>query len=88
MVRDPVYWTTFWENSGTFDNAQNQLSEMIARDKNRAAIIIWSIANETPVEPPRLKFLKQLAERARALDSTRLISAALSGIILPTDAPR
>jgi beta-glucuronidase len=73
----PVYWTILWENSGTFENAQTQLGEMIARDKNRAAIIIWSMANETPVEPARLTFLKQLAEKARALDSTRLISAAL-----------
>src|SRR5262249_43009203 len=37
----PVYWTILWENPGTLENAQNQLSEMIARDKNRAAVIIW-----------------------------------------------
>jgi beta-glucuronidase len=73
----PVYWTILWENPATFENAQAQLSEMIARDKNRAAIIIWSVANETPLGDTRLTFLKKLIERARSLDSTRLISAAL-----------
>jgi beta-glucuronidase len=73
----PVYWTILWENAATFDNAQTQLSEMIARDKNRAAIIIWSMANETPLGDARLTFLKKLIERAKSLDSTRLISAAL-----------
>ncbi|MCU1266521.1 MAG: glycoside hydrolase family 2, sugar binding [Acidobacteria bacterium] len=73
----PVYWTILWENPATFENAQTQLSEMIARDKNRAAVIIWSMANETPIGEARLTFLKKLVDRARALDSTRLISAAL-----------
>jgi beta-glucuronidase len=73
----PVYWTILWENSTTFENAQTQLTEMIARDKNRAAVIIWSMANETPIGDARLSFLKKLVDRARGLDSTRLISAAL-----------
>jgi beta-glucuronidase len=73
----PVYWTIQWENPTTLENAQNQLSEMIARDKNRAAVIIWSMANETPVGEARLAFLKKLIERARSLDSTRMISAAM-----------
>jgi beta-galactosidase/beta-glucuronidase len=45
----PVYWTIEWENAETYANANKQLSESIARDKNRAAIILWSVANETPV---------------------------------------
>jgi beta-glucuronidase len=73
----PVYWTILWENPDTLGNAQTQLSEMIARDKNRAAIIIWSMANETPLGDTRLAFLRKLIERTRGLDSTRLISAAL-----------
>ena len=73
----PVYWTILWENPATLENAQNQLSEMIARDKNRAAVIIWSMANETPIGDARLAFLKKLIERARSLDSTRMISAAM-----------
>lgn len=73
----PVYWTILWENSATLDNAQNQLSEMIERDQNRAAIIIWSMANETPVGDARQAFLRKLIEHARSLDPTRLISAAM-----------
>ncbi|HEU5238740.1 MAG TPA: glycoside hydrolase family 2 TIM barrel-domain containing protein [Pyrinomonadaceae bacterium] len=73
----PVYWTILWENPSTLENAQNQLAEMIARDKNRAAVIIWSMANETPVGDARLSFLRKLIEHARTLDGTRLISAAM-----------
>ena len=73
----PVYWTILWENPATFENARTQLSEMIARDRNRAAVIIWSVANETPLGDARLTFLKRLIEGAKRMDSTRLISAAL-----------
>ena len=73
----PVYWTISWENPETLRNAERQLTEMITRDKNRASVILWSVANETPRGDPRLKFLTTLVERARSLDSTRLITAAL-----------
>ncbi|MDX6403604.1 MAG: beta-glucuronidase, partial [Blastocatellia bacterium] len=73
----PVYWTILWENPATLENARNQLSEMITRDKNRAAVIVWSMANETPLGDARLSFLKKLIEQARSLDTSRLISAAM-----------
>jgi beta-glucuronidase len=73
----PVYWTIQWENPETLKNAQNQLREMITRDKNRAAVVIWSVANETPLSDARLTFLKDLIAHARHLDSTRLLSAAM-----------
>jgi beta-glucuronidase len=73
----PVYWTIDWQNPATYQNAQSQLSDNIERDANRASIIIWSLANETPVSPARTKFLSQLAARARSLDQTRLLSAAM-----------
>ena len=74
---NPVYWTIEWDNPATYQNAENQLSELISRDKNRASVIIWSMANETPNVPARNKFLTKLAKYARAKDPTRLISAAL-----------
>ena len=49
----------------------------LERDRNRAAVIVWSMANETPVSEARQTFLKRLIEHARGLDSTRLISAAM-----------
>ncbi len=73
----PVYWTISWQNADTYANAEQQLRDMIRRDHNRAAIIIWSLANETPHSTPRDKFLSGLATTARGLDSTRLISMAM-----------
>ena len=73
----PCYWTIAWTNPGTYENAKQQLTDMITRDHNRANVIIWSIANETPHSPERDTFLGNLAEHARSLDSTRLISMAM-----------
>jgi beta-glucuronidase len=73
----PVYWTIQWENPTTLRNAENQLEEMIARDHNRAALIIYSVANETPVSDARNRFLRQLIQDAHSADPTRLVSAAL-----------
>ena len=73
----PVYWTIAWKNPKTYENAQNQLHDMIARDHNRANVIIWSIANETPHSRERDTFLGNLAKYARTLDNTRLISMAM-----------
>jgi beta-glucuronidase len=74
---NPVYWTIQWDNPGTYLKAEMQLKELISRDKNRASVIIWSMANETPQSDDRFKFLSNLAKTARQLDSTRLLSAAL-----------
>jgi len=73
----PVYWTIAWTNPATYQNAQQQLTDMIRRDHNRANIIIWSIANETPHSAERDDFLGRLAQYARTLDNTRLISMAM-----------
>ncbi len=73
----PVYWTIAWKNEQTYANAQQQLTDMILRDQNRANVIIWSIANETPHSIERDQFLSKLAIHARGLDNTRLISMAM-----------
>lgn len=73
----PVYWTIHWDNPETLANARRQLAELIHRDRNRASVIIWSVANETPVTEARNRFLGTLIEDARSLDGTRLISAAM-----------
>ncbi|MBO4810087.1 MAG: beta-glucuronidase [Prevotella sp.] len=73
----PCYWTIAWTNDGTFKNAQRQLTDMIVRDQNRANVIIWSIANETPHSRERDSFLSRLAQHARSLDQSRLISMAM-----------
>ena len=73
----PVYWTIAWKNFDTYKNAEAQLHDMIARDHNRANVIIWSIANETPHSAERDQFLGRLATYARSQDTTRLISMAM-----------
>jgi beta-glucuronidase len=73
----PVYWAISWENPKTLETAQAQLTENIARDHNRASIVLWSVANETPEGDTRLAFLRKLIDRARALDPTRLLTAAM-----------
>ena len=73
----PCYWTIDWKNEDTYQNAQRQLTDMIRRDHNRANVIIWSIANETPHSAERDAFLGKLATYARTQDDTRLISMAM-----------
>jgi beta-glucuronidase len=74
----PDYWDISWQNPATLDNAKAQLHEVVARDQNRAAVAMWSLSNETPISPERTAFLKTLADYARQLDSTRLITSALN----------
>lgn len=73
----PVYWTIDWGNPSTYANAEHQLTDMITRDRNRANVIFWSVANETPRRPDRLQFLSKLIAKARQMDPTRLVSAAM-----------
>ncbi|WP_263350641.1 glycoside hydrolase family 2 protein [Acidicapsa acidisoli] len=73
----PVYWAVQFGNSAVYANAQHQLEEEIGTSRNHAAIILWSMANETPINDLRTKFISSLAARARELDPTRLITAAL-----------
>jgi beta-glucuronidase len=54
------------------------LREMIRRDR-KASVILWSVSNETPNNPTRTKFLTDLANEARRLDPTRLITSAIIG---------
>lgn len=73
----PVYWTIDFKSHAVWEKANAQLKEMIARDHNRASIIIWSVGNETPVSPTRTQFMHDLISSAKQMDSTRMISAAL-----------
>lgn len=64
---------------------RRQIRELIARDKNHPAVIMWSVSNEampprmdlspnasrTPADPTSTDFLRQLIALAHSLDSTR-----------------
>ncbi len=73
----PVYWQIAFEDEAVLAKAKTMIGEMIRRDANRASVVIWSIANETPESDERLAFLEALADEVRRLDNTRLVSAAL-----------
>ena len=72
----PVYWSIAFENDGTFSDADNQLREMIIRDRNRASVIAWGVGNENADTEARLTFMRRLSETARTLDPSRLVAAA------------
>jgi len=73
----PVYWRVAWGNPETLATARRMIAENIRRDRNRAAIVLWSVANETPVSDARNAFLRTLIGDVRALDDSRLVTAAL-----------
>jgi beta-glucuronidase len=74
----PVYWEVDFDDPETYQDAENQLLELIGRDFNRASTILWSLGNETPDRSARNTFMKALAAAARQADTTRPITAACS----------
>jgi beta-glucuronidase len=74
---NPVYWAIQFDNAKVLAKAEQQLDEEIETSRNHAAIILWSMANETPNTDARTQFITTLANHARELDPTRLITAAL-----------
>ena len=73
----PDYWALQFDNPAVLAKSQQQLTEMIRRDRDKASIILWSVANETPNNPARTKYLTTMADLSRQLDPTRLVTAAL-----------
>ncbi len=72
----PVYWAIDFDNPATYQDAENQLLELIKRDRNRASVIIWSVGNENADTDERLAFMGRLARTAKQTDPSRLTSAA------------
>ena len=84
----PVYWDIAWQNPATLQNAEEQLRDSMARDHNRASIILWSLSNETPPGPERTEFLRKLAAYARQQDDTRLLTSAMNHVESPSPGVR
>lgn len=72
----PIWQGIDFTDATTRSKAQNMLTEMINRDKNRCAVGFWGVANETKPSAERDDFLMSLLETGRALDTTRLYTAA------------
>jgi beta-glucuronidase len=73
----PDYWALQFDNPAVLAKSKQQLGEMIRRDRDKASIILWSVANETPDTEARTKYLTTMANLTRQLDPTRLVTAAL-----------
>lgn len=72
----PVYWAIDFANPATYRDAENQLLELIKRDRNRASVILWSVGNENADTDERLAFMSGLVRAGRQFDSCRLFTAA------------
>lgn len=72
----PVYWAIRFEREKTYEDAENQLRELMRRDYNRASVIVWSVGNENADTDERLKFMSRLAGCAHEEGGSRLVSAA------------
>jgi len=59
------------------EKSKQQMAEMVRRDRDKASVILWSVANETPNTEVRTKYLTTMADYTRQLDPTRLVTAAL-----------
>jgi len=77
----PLWQGIQFTNPEILKKANRFLDEMIARDKNRCAVILWSLSNETTPSDSRNKTLAAMAAHARSLDSTRLITSAFNHVV-------
>jgi beta-glucuronidase len=74
----PVYWEDVsYGSDKTLALARAMMTELVVRDRNRASVVMWSVANETPPQPARTHFLETVIADVRRLDPTRLVTAAL-----------
>ncbi|WP_461631453.1 glycoside hydrolase family 2 protein [Labilibaculum euxinus] len=81
MVWDelPIYQHIKFSDSLVPKKMEMMLKEMVTRDKNRAAVAIWSLSNETYSSTPnRNDALISLTQKCKAMDSTRLISHVIN----------
>ncbi len=76
----PLWQGIEFSNPVILKKAETMLREMIYRDKNRAGIIIWSIANETSPSEYRDKVLTDLVALTHELDDSRLVGAAFDNV--------
>jgi beta-galactosidase len=96
LVMDEL--TDMWTESKTdFDAAlhfpqwwERDLEEMVRKDASHPSVILYSIGNEIPEvgKPNGALWSRQLAEKVRQLDPTRLVTNGVNGALsVPFDAP-
>lgn len=74
----PIYWEDVnYASPRVLTLAKSMVEELVVRDRNRASVILWSVANETPQTDTRTRFLSAVIDHVRSLDASRLVTAAL-----------
>jgi beta-glucuronidase len=73
----PLWQGIAFDNPALYPKATHMLNEMVRRDRNKASVILWSVSNETHIDPARTNFLTDLVTEAHRLDPTRPITSAL-----------
>lgn len=76
----PVYQGIAFSDTSMQSKMNYMLREMIQRDKNRCAVIVWSMSNETSPGKDRDHAISGMAALSKALDPTRLVSSALNQV--------
>ena len=75
------WWRAIWhpkvppefENDRIIDVAERALEQMVRRDGNHPALVVWSMANECQTaDELGIRAMERLLRRAKALDPTRL----------------
>lgn len=81
----PVWQSIDFTNDVTMGKARTMFDEMLQRDKNRCAVSMWGVANETRPSESRNAFLTRLVSDGRAKDNTRLYVAAFDIVYYQRD---
>jgi beta-glucuronidase len=75
----PVYQHIQFAESLMPTKLELMMHEMVTRDRNRCAVVVWALSNETyPGKPNRNEALIELTHKCRAVDSTRLITHVIN----------
>ena len=66
-------------NDVVFAQHVQTIREMIQRDKNRASVVMWSVANEPDSSNTKaLDYFKKIRAQVKSFDTTRPITGAIS----------
>ena len=63
----PVYWSLAFDNAGNLQDARNQLSELVLRDRNRASVILWGWLTRPLIPNPAPPSRKAWSQRSGRL---------------------
>ena len=66
-------------NSELLANHMTVMTELVARDKNRASVVMWSVANEPQSEVSEAEgYFQKVVQHTKTLDRTRPVTAVVN----------